>query len=135
MRQETDSEAQKMAEAMEASIREREQLRQQEEQSRPELTNLSEERLRKRFAGSPVLEQLSALVPGPVLFCDSRPLFHVAKCQLVALLRLEERCCKWWPEPGTMQYFKRFAGRRVYQLAVHGCQAIYHHAPSPVQYL
>lgn len=109
-RQETDIEAEKMREAMEASIRERDQQQQEEEQSRPELTNLSEERLRKRFAGSAVLQQLSSAVPGAVLFCDHSPLFELTKCQLVALLRLEERCCKWWPGQGTINYFNKFAG-------------------------
>lgn len=102
-----------MREAMEASIRERDQQRQQEEQSRPELTNLSEERLRKRFAGSGVLQQLSSAVPSVLLFCDCSPLFELTKCQLVALLRLEERCCRWWPGQGTLNYFSKFAGARA----------------------
>lgn len=113
-------EAAKMRQAMEASIQERDQRRQMEEQARPELTNLSEERLRKRFAGSAVLEKLTGLLPGGVLFCDNQPVFGLIKCPLVALLRLEERCCKWWPGQGTIQYFSTFAGELVVYRAVVG---------------
>ncbi len=68
VRQESNLAAEKLKAAMETSLREQEAEREHAEEATPPLTNLSEERLRKRFAGSAVLEGLDQLLPGSVLF-------------------------------------------------------------------
>eukprot|EP00879_Flechtneria_rotunda_P022360 GHRR01023592.1.p1 GENE.GHRR01023592.1~~GHRR01023592.1.p1 ORF type:complete len:459 (+),score=225.18 GHRR01023592.1:220-1596(+) len=106
-RAEANLESHKLAQAMEASLQEQQAARQQEAKQ-PPLTNLSEERLRKRFASSAVLQCLGTLLPGSVLFCGTSPLREQIKYKLVEVLRLEADCLKWYPDSGARHYFEHF---------------------------
>lgn len=76
---EVQDEAVKLKQAMEVSLQEQQAVREAEEAAAPPLVNLSEERLRKRFGGSPMLLRLSAVLPGGVLFSDRPPLREQVK--------------------------------------------------------
>lgn len=108
VRQESDIEAAKMKEAMEESLREQAAKRAAEEAAAPPLTNLSEDRLRKKFAGSAVLPALDSMLPGSVLFSETAPLREMVKFKLVELLRLESNCGKWYAGAGVQEYFEDF---------------------------
>jgi hypothetical protein len=51
----------------------------------PPLTNLSEERLRRRFAGSAVLPHLQAVLPSSILFSDAAHLRSLVRLLGVAV--------------------------------------------------
>jgi hypothetical protein len=107
VRAESNTEAEKMKQAMEVSLAER-AAEEAAAKAAPPLTNLSEERLRRKFTGSALLQRLEAAVPGSVLFSDASPLRELLKFRLVELLRLEDNCCRWYPSSGTRQYWDAF---------------------------
>lgn len=79
---EVQDEAAKLRVAMEVSLREREAAQQAEEAAAPPLTNMSEERLRKKFADSVMLQRLGAVLPGSVLFADRAPFKDLVKVKV-----------------------------------------------------
>jgi hypothetical protein len=107
VRAESNTEAEKMKQAMEVSLAELAAAKAAAETA-PPLTNLSEERLRHKFGGSALLQRLEGAVPGSVLFSDASPLRELVKFRLVELLRLEDNCCRWYPCNGTRQYWDAF---------------------------
>jgi hypothetical protein len=78
---EVQEEASKLRVAMEVSLREREAALQAEAAASP-LTNMSEERLRKKFAESVMLHRLGAVLPGSVLFSDRAPFKDLVKVKV-----------------------------------------------------
>lgn len=76
---ETREEARKLKEAMQVSLAEQEAALQAQAASAPALGNMSEERLRKRFAASVLLSRLDTLLPPAVLFCERPPLREAVK--------------------------------------------------------
>eukprot|EP00775_Hariotina_reticulata_P010335 gene10335-10492_t len=126
LRQEDQEEAGKMKQAMEESLRHIQILREKAAATDPPLTNLSEDRLRRRFKGSAVLRHLDTVMPARVLFSDADHLRSLVsplgvsdvKFKLVELLRLEEQCSKWYPAEGTGQYWEKFGKRVAEQLSV-----------------
>lgn len=108
VRAESNTEAEKMKQAMEVSLAELAAAKAAAEAAAPPLTNLSEERLRRKFGGSALLPRLEAVLPAAVLFSDASPLRELVKFKLVNLLRLEDDCCRWYPNPGTRRYWEAF---------------------------
>jgi hypothetical protein len=108
VRAESNTEAEKMKQAMEVSLAELAAAKEAAEAAAPPLTNLSEERLRRKFSGSALLQPLEAALPDSVLFSDASPLRELVKFKLVELLRLEDNCCRWYPTTGTRQYWEAF---------------------------
>ncbi|KAF6262563.1 hypothetical protein COO60DRAFT_615276 [Scenedesmus sp. NREL 46B-D3] len=94
VRAESNTEADKLKQAMEVSLAELAAARAAAEAEAPPLCNLSEERLRRKFNGSALLRRLEGAVPGALLFSDASPLRELVKFRLVELLRLEQKCCR-----------------------------------------
>lgn len=94
----------------EVSLAEQQAAREAAANTDPPLTNLSEARLRRRFAASAVLEALdAAALPSVALFCNAPPLRELLRFRLVELLRLEGDCMRWYPGEPTRRHFARAA--------------------------
>lgn len=89
LQNEVQDEAAKLRKAMEVSLREREAAM-AEEAAAPPLTNMSEERLRKKFPDSVTLQRLGDVLPGSVLFSDRAPFKDLVK------VKVRNVTNSWW---------------------------------------
>lgn len=119
---EVQDEADKLKEAMQVSLREQEAAR-LAEASGPPLAKLSEERLRKKFHGSAMLQRLGDVLPGSVLFSDRPALREKVKNKVGRVGVLGGVRAAAWARagPGRSPYRRRTVQAQCMPVESMGC--------------